>query len=992
MNLLEISLDKLISILGTDTALGLTGEQVLRNRREFGENVARENPRTVSSLVRKIFGDVMMIIFLFTGLFDYFNSHNVVSLICILFAAVLYAALVFGSFLYVRRVDAAVEKFSKNRVHVRRNGRIISVKNRDLVPGDILILERGDVLPCDGIILSAKTLLVLEAKSAGARAPAIKRSHTEVSDLEDSEYFDCVLFAGSVVLQGAAHVFVCNTGADLFDAENPTVSRQIGTVPRVYRLAMSLKKEILLIWVLACFVIFAWGVFRGQDVFRIFYYSAAMVIAAFPSSIEYYCDLAVAYMKSRLFRAGAILRNPGAVDRLCDADRIFIHSADYLYYAKPLASIYYVGDREYDFRQDHIPAKPMLEDLLLASMSPTYWNDPRHAQERKNERVIQGAAARCGLQKRRLDHDYLFVNHSDPDEQHAYSCSLVLRDGAYRLVVRGDPKAVLSLCAFYRSGPEDLALTDGVSMLIRSTFRRIAGNCEHIVAVAELNLPSPPEGDLRRVCRKMSYMGVFGLSTPVSASAAEEVNSCEKAGINTYLLTDDYPETVEALAKSVSIIKEKDDQHALRYDSYRRMDRGVFVADLERYKAFSQFPPEEKQIILRYHKNNGHKTLSLTDGMRDILPQMESDISFADAAESSPAVRMNADVLMRDKKYNLVPLSIHWSRLLYHNLVHIMQFILILQVSLFFSVFLCLTLTGETVYPLFPMIFAGLGAALPCTFNIYHRKPGAVLPRRLGVLKDRIYSLQVLILIPAIAGLVGAIGMTLSRQITLFSSGSADAACGAGILTMAFSAWFASLSIKTEGPLFRNLREIGRTGLITFLITLFVSVVTVFTPFAKLYNPSYEEKGAGLTFATGALSLLLSLLPMLVIELMKYLRREEVPSGQRKFSRSRIIAVFGKLVKKRIPRPDKAKGVPEEAPAPLEISKKEASEQAGEEQAEEEKAEDQAPEDENEEDTVLKDLKEILEKIEQEKTEQTKAEFDEEEQTDEEQSEENERK
>ncbi|MBQ3866234.1 MAG: cation-transporting P-type ATPase, partial [Clostridia bacterium] len=500
MNLLEINLDKLKSVLGTDLDLGLTGEQVLRNRREFGENVLREKPNTAASLLKKIFGDVMMIGYLITGLFDYLQNKNVASLICLILVAVLYAAFVLGAFLYGKRVGDRVEKYSRSRIHVRRNGRVVSISKSELVPGDILLLDKGDVMPCDGVILVARGLKVLEAGVTGQRVPVIKHSHEQVQSDEKIPYFECILFAGTVILQGSARVFVCNTGRDIFDSGNFAISRQNGTVPRIYNMAMDLKKQILLLWILACFIIFSWGVFRGQDVFSIFYYSVAMVIAAFPGSIEHFCDLSIAYMTDRLFREGIVLRNPGAIDLLCDANCIFVNSADYLFYAKPQAGVYFVGEREYDFREDHVPAKPLLEDLILSQPSRAFLSAAGNSEERKNENAIMAAAARVGLQKRALDKRFMHINQADPDPGRHFSCSLVLRDDTYRLVMRGEPEQVLSSCAAYRVEGDDLPLTEGAVIHIRGTFRRAAAQCERIIAVAERSFSSPPAGDVASHC------------------------------------------------------------------------------------------------------------------------------------------------------------------------------------------------------------------------------------------------------------------------------------------------------------------------------------------------------------------------------------------------------------------------------------------------------------------------------------------------------------
>ncbi len=871
MNLLEIRLEKLISVLGTDLEIGLTGEQVLQNRREFGENVLFEKKNTVPDLIKKIFGDVMMVLFLLISLFDFLESGDLSSFVSAITVIVLYSAFVFGSLAYQRRTQALMKRDIRTRYRVRRSGSVRSVAKSELVPGDILLLEKGDVIPCDGIILKHRALKILEAGVTGRRVPVFKRSHEEVDDENSGlPYFDCLLFAGSVILHGNAKVFVCNTGHNIFDRDNFTLSRQNTTVPEIYRTAMELKKQSYLIWVLSCFVLFAWGVFRGQEVFDAFHYVTAIIVAAFPDAMEHLCDLSLSYMTKKLFSEGVILRNPGAIDRLCDANSVFVHSADYLFHSSPIAGTFYVGDERYEFSDSSEAARPLLENLLLAQSSRGYFVGKK--EETQSEKALEAAAASIGLQKSRLNREYLHITSFDLDERLGYSAALVMKDGSYRLIVRGNPASVLTCCSHRTRRGEVLPMTEGDRAAIRVDVRHLAGLCERVFAVAVCELSSPPTGDLRKCCRDMTYLGLFGLSTPISAAAATAVSLCQKSGISTYLLTDDYPETVLSLSKSVSIIGPQDYQYALSHQTYERMDRGVFVADIEKYKAFSGFPVEEKQNIIKFHKDNGNITLTLTGGLYDTLPQMESDVSIVDAEEKTNAVRLNADLFFHRKRFELIPFCINWARIFYRNVVHLMQYVLLNQFALAFAVLISFSVNGTAPIPLLPMVIASLSAPLVSGFNVFHRVPSPRLEDSIGVLKeDRLASVRAMLIVPLLAGTVQAIAMMLSHRVAFYASGSAHLATVAALITYVFSSWINSLTVKYDSSFFGHLKEFGKCELITLLIAVLVIVLTTASPLIWLWHASIEV----LRFWPLFFALIFSFLPFGLLEGIKALRKDD---------------------------------------------------------------------------------------------------------------------
>ena len=871
MNLLEIGLDKLVEVLGTDPELGLTGEQVSRNRKEFGENVLFEKKNSTLDLLKKIFGDVMMILFLLISVFDYLETGDKVSLIAAVTVAVLFAIFVFWTHRYVKLVNSKIAKFSQSKYHVKRAGKICSVLKSELVPGDVLIMEKGDVVPCDGIILRHSALKILEAGVTGRRVPVFKRSQTEVEE-NNFPYFECILFAGSVILHGSVKLFVCNTGTNIFDVRNQTVSRQNTALPAIYTTAMELKKQISMIWVVISLFLFAWGVFCGLKVFDVFYFVSAMVVAAFPDAMEHLCDLALAYMIKNLYAEGVILRNPGAVDLLCDANSVFVNSSEYLFYSHPIANSFYLGQEWFDFKEEPKKATSLLENLLLSQNRNQYF---RGKQDEWNvEKALMSAAASVGIQKMKLSKQFLSINHYDFDPRYGYACSLVMYNGTYRLIIRGNPSSVISACGeVWRDGGA-VPMCETVRSALRGQCRHLAGLCERIVAVAVMNVSSPSTGDQRSLCRGMTYLGMFGLSTPVSASAANAVSTCQKAGISTYLLTDDYPETVAALSKSVSIIGPEDYQHALSYGTYERMDRGIFVADIEKYKAFCGFPVDEKQNIIRYHKDNGNIAVAMTDGVLDALPQMESDISIVGAEEKLNAVRLNSDILFREKRFELVPFCVNWARIYYRNIVHIMQYVLLMQVTIGASVFIGFTANRAEPFDKLALLIVGVCACIPAGINLFHRHPGPNLEDGVDVLKeDRVASLQVLMIVPILVGVTQALSVMLSRQIAFYATENQLTAATAALITFVSSAFLSSLSLKFDSSLFLNLKELGKSDLITGFACVMTLLVLIVSPLKKLWLDG--SLSAPLGVWQFILAILFSFLPFALLEIIKLFKKND---------------------------------------------------------------------------------------------------------------------
>jgi len=163
MNLLEISVEKLCGALGSDFERGLTSEQAERNYKEFKGNSVNTNQRSFKDFFGAIFGDSIMLLFVVISLVAVFLTPTpsvVWTLIVSVFACIFFHIF---SYIYVKCVNKKTDVYKTNKYKVKRDGVVISIDGDKIVPGDIIIINRGDVMPCDGVILKRKTLRVLES-------------------------------------------------------------------------------------------------------------------------------------------------------------------------------------------------------------------------------------------------------------------------------------------------------------------------------------------------------------------------------------------------------------------------------------------------------------------------------------------------------------------------------------------------------------------------------------------------------------------------------------------------------------------------------------------------------------------------------------------------------------------------------------------------------------------------------------------------------------
>lgn len=861
MNLLEVDPEKLREILGSSDELGLSSEQAQENLREFGPNTYSGKLPERFGFFKRIFSDVLLLLFVFMTLFVLFTSPSPDMTMTLIFTLVGYLVFSFGSNLYIEIVKNRVRATDKLRCRVKRNGKLVSIDWRNVVPGDTLYLEKGEVVPCDGIIVKKRALKVLEANVTGKCEAMIKQEYRDVSEL-NLPYFDCILFAGTVILNGTATLLVCNTGKNIFDGGGSGVARSQEQMPSIHHGAVFLAKQQGLLWIPVSFLIFALGIVSGLEFFETFFYSLAIMTSALPDAAGVLSELCVAIQVSALMKKGAVLKNYAAIDKLSGVNCVAVHNEDFFLGPNQTIGTYLADDCPYQFKETPGYAQELLELAVLASNSE---RTPFLHQGRNVDRSLAQEASAFGIRRKRLEKNQGLFNRREYDDRLGFSAVFCVKNDRYRFVIRGKSENVLRRCTHIKRGERTQFLNESAKLRLMDTARSFAVNGEFVLAVAVSDSDKAPDTDFPACIRDMVFVGFIGLCVPVRTAAAQAVAQCVKNGTDVLLVTGGENDSSFGLAKSLSMIGDGDKQYAMDERMYQRMDKGLFLADLREYKVFCGFDPGEQRDIIRYRNENGDVTATVTDSISSSVAQSEADVSFVYRKSAYSCVRHNADVLLDKLSFEGVQSSLKTAFAVCSDISVMLRYAVFIQFALAIYAVCSLLSFGKFALTVPHLLYFGLFSALSACVAIISSVPRGVhtprnVPKKGLELRD----------LPSCAfnGSITAVCVCLAYSIVLYYTSRASLAQSAALLTLLFSGQFVRISLTSRGTVFKRSGEFNAMSVISVAVTLLGAVLlTWLIPAASNNTEAIPD------LVTVVIALVLGSVPLWVNELTSLLKR-----------------------------------------------------------------------------------------------------------------------
>ncbi|MEU9076978.1 cation-translocating P-type ATPase [Kitasatospora sp. NPDC048538] len=657
-----------LSTRGSDTVSGLTTTEAARRLAEHGPNEITADRRVplwarVSAQLRDPLITVLLAAVALTLAIGDRPDAVVIALVVTVNTAVGVAQEV-----RAESAVAALSRLSSPVTRVLRDGGQRTVPSTEVVPGDVVALAEGDIVPADALLTEAAALLLDESMLTGESLPVAKA-------VGAGRPSDGTVRAGTVVLRGRALAVVTATGSESALGRIAALLRPRPEPTPLQRRLAGLGRILAAVAVGPCAVVFLLGLLRHQPPGEMAVAAISLAVAAVPESLPAVVTLALALGARRMAARHAVVRRLPAVETLGSVTVLATDKTGTLTQGRmvverlwtPHSAATVTGLGYGPTGEVHLDGAPDGEVRALltatalcndAALHPPADGDGEwRALGDPTEAALLTAAGKAGLDHERLRADLPRVAETPFDSSRKRMSTVHRRpDGAPLLCLKGAPEAVLD--------PAVLAEPPELLERARHAAAGLAAEGFRVLAVADRrldHLPDPP-GEAEHGLR---LLGLTALADPPKPSAAGTLAACRRAGILPILVTGDHPATARALAVRIGLLEPSAGPEAVA--TGQPLATGA-VTDPTRTRVFARTDPRQKLDIVQAWRARGAVTAMTGDGVNDGPALRQADIGVAMGRRGSEVARQAADLVLADDELATVVSAVEEGRRVYDNI------------------------------------------------------------------------------------------------------------------------------------------------------------------------------------------------------------------------------------------------------------------------------------------------------------------------------------
>lgn len=660
--------------LGTQIE-GLTQKEWKERLEKNGFNELEGKAKTPTwKLFVDSFKDPLVIILLIAALVQIFLGEVVES-------GVIFAVLILNSILGVvqtRKAEGSLESLKQLSVpnaKVIREGSKITVPSRELVVGDIVILEAGDYVPADGRIIEAQTFKVVEGMLTGESEPVLKQEGTITEDCALGDQKNMV-FSGSMVVYGRALYVVsaCGMNTEVGKIANLLDNAENKETPLQRKLDDFGKKLGVGIIILSA-LIFAVQVIRGGNIIDSFMFAIAIAVAAIPEALSSIVTIVLAMGTNIMAKKQAVIRKLPAVETLGSTSVICTDKTGTLTQNKMTVVDYFMyGVKELALVNDSGENEAAISEIsseqeMALSLASILCND----SDITNEGVEIGDPTEVALlnyaDKNEVNYKNFRQKHSrinelpfDSDRKLMSTVNVV--EGRNFMFTKGAPDVMFSRCKYALNDGELVEINEEILNAYKRANEEFSNKALRVLAFgmksmdysADLNLED--ENDL-------ILIGLMAMIDPPREEVYEAVKEAKESGIKTVMITGDHKTTAAAIAKDIGIMTE--DDLALTGQELDSLTEDELDEKLEHISVYARVSPENKIRIVKAWQKKGKITAMTGDGVNDAPALKQADIGVGMGSGTEVAKDASAMVLLDDNFATIVN-AIEVGRTVYNNI------------------------------------------------------------------------------------------------------------------------------------------------------------------------------------------------------------------------------------------------------------------------------------------------------------------------------------
>jgi Ca2+-transporting ATPase len=740
----SLEVDKAIELLSTNADTGLSPQEAQQRLEQYGPNELEETGgRSAWEILVDQFKNIMLLMLIavaiVSGILDLLALQNnelkagevpFKDTIAILAIVVLNGILGYVQESRAEKALAALKKLSSPNVRVIRDGKPLEVAAKDLVPGDVMLIEAGMQVAADGRLLEVSNLQIRESALTGETQAVNKQAETTLP--EETGIGDRInsVFQGTEVVQGRGKVLVTNTGMKTELGKIAAMLQSVESEPTPLQQRMTQLGNVLVTGslVLVAIVVIV-GLLRGGNLTELLEVSLSMAVAVVPEGLPAVITVTLALGTQRMVRRNALIRKLPAVETLGSVTTICSDKTGTLTQNKMVVqSVYtnasssnpsektcnhqefrvtgegYAPTGEFQLQNNKVEVQDYreLQALLVAC---AVCNDSVLQQQQGQWTILgdptEGAlvtlAAKGGIEKDQWDSKLPRVGEfpfSSERKRMSVICrveqvetgvsplsdvdpiiSHLVNSHGYLMFTKGSPELILDRCTQLYVGNSTIPLTQNQRDEILAENDRMASNGLRVLGFAYKPLAEiPSQGSDETSEQELVWLGLVGMLDAPRPEVRAAVQECREAGIRPIMITGDHQLTARVIATDLGIAQPGD--RALTGQELQRMSDQDLEQNVDLVSIYARVAPEHKLRIVQALQRRGRFVAMTGDGVNDAPALKQADIGIAMGITGTDVSKEAADMVLLDDNFATIVAATEEGRVVYTNIRRFIKYIL----------------------------------------------------------------------------------------------------------------------------------------------------------------------------------------------------------------------------------------------------------------------------------------------------------------------------
>lgn len=660
---------------------GLSSKEAASRLEKYGANTLQEGKK--KSLLEKFvdqFKDFMILVLLVAAVVSMFahqGDPDPTDAIIILAVVLLNAVL--GVFQESKAEEAieALKKMASPVASVLRDGHVEHIKGEDIVVGDVVILEAGDVVPADMRLFEVNTVKIEESALTGESVPVDKDLVIPTGDEVGIGDRTNMAFSSTNVTYGRAVGVVTSTGmnTEVGKIANMLANTEEGKTP-LQENQDALGKWLTIMILVIAVIIFLVGMLRGNEWTHMLLTAIAIAVAAIPEGLPAISTIILALGTQKMAQRNAIVRKLPAVETLGGVEIICSDKTGTLTLNQMTVEKMVYDNEIHDASEEISKDNIALRVMNLA-------NDTKISQDNS----LLGDPTETAMVQYGLDKNYdireELVNIPRIAEVPFDSTRKLmttihqLEDGKYLVATKGAPDMLLDRVTKIEKHGEVSAFTEDDRTTLMKLNKEMATQALRVLAMAYKVIDTLPETvDTDSIEHDLIFAGLVGMIDPERKEAAAAIKVAQSAGIRTIMITGDHRDTAQAIAKRLGILRPDQEDGVLTGGELNDISDEELERTVETYSVYARVSPEHKVRIVKAWQKNG-KVVSMTgDGVNDAPSLKQADIGVGMGITGTEVSKGASDMVLADDNFETIVVAVEEGRKVFANIQKAVQYLL----------------------------------------------------------------------------------------------------------------------------------------------------------------------------------------------------------------------------------------------------------------------------------------------------------------------------